>query len=141
MSTVGAGRRWRSAPIAVVAATALVGAGCGSDDFENEPRVPVSYEVTAKVDAKQVVVSPDSCGAGLAGFTIANLSDDPVRFTLDGPVDAASDEIQAGSVGDLKVELEEGDYEVTAGAGADVKPDDLAIGPLRQSAQNDLLLP
>jgi hypothetical protein len=93
------------------------------------------------VDSGKVVVSPNRFGAGLVTFTIANLSDSPVRFTLSGPRDAATQEIQPGTPANLKVAMTEGDYQVTAGSGVDVKPATVKVGPERASSQNKLLLP
>lgn len=145
MGTRGAGRASRSGSRAALAALALTAglslAACGSSDFPNEPRSPAPIEVTAKVDSKKVVVSPSRFGAGLVNFTIANLSDSPVRFTLSGPKDAATSEIQPGTPAYLKVNLPEGSYQATAGRGAKVRPATVTIGPERASSQNKLLLP
>ena len=48
-------------------------AGCGRDDFENDPRPPLPAEVSIELGQKEVVVSPAEFGAGLVNFTIANL--------------------------------------------------------------------
>jgi hypothetical protein len=125
-----------------LAVLALGGAGCGSDDHPNEPRPPTPFEVTAKVDEDQVVVSPSQFGAGLAVFTISNQSDDVVQVALEGPTEAVSEPIEAGGVTDgFKVPMEEGAYEVTAGEDSRAKPAELLIGPKRKSSQNKLLLP
>jgi hypothetical protein len=145
MSTRGSGRASRATRRATAAALGIVAAlalgACGSKDFANEPRPPAPIEVTAKVDSSKVVVSPSKFGAGLVTFTIANLSDSPVRFTLSGPTDAASEEIQPGTPANLKVNLAEGDYQATAGSGVNVKPAKVTVGPERKSSQNKLLLP
>jgi hypothetical protein len=121
-------------------ATLSLGA-CGSSDFANDPRPAAPIEVTAKVDSKEVQVSPNKFGAGVIDFTVANLSQSPVRFTLSGPKDASSPEIQPGSPGYLKVQLPEGSYQVTAGSGVRVKPASVTVGAKRKSSQNKLLLP
>ena len=81
---------WRRRRTGLLAAAgiALIGAaGCGSDDFANDPRPPAPIELTAKVDDRKVSVSPveidgEPIGAGLATVTIANLTDDEVQLTL-----------------------------------------------------------
>ena len=73
--------------------------------------------VTAKVASGQVQVSPDRFGAGLVKFTITNLSDFPVRFTLSGPKDAATPPIQPGDPANMKLNLPQGNYQATAGHG------------------------
>jgi hypothetical protein len=134
--------RRRVAPLASLAVLALVLAACGKeDDFDNEPRPATPLNVTASVKEREVTVSPSEVGAGLVVFTVANESSDPARFTLDGPVDGASDEIPPGGTGTLKSSLEEGSYEVTAGEGSKARGDRLKVGPPRPTAQNDVLLP
>jgi hypothetical protein len=128
----------------IVAATALgLGAtGCGGrDDFENEPRQPAPIEITASIKDRAVEVSPSDVGAGLATFTIANLSDDPAQLTISGPTDDASNEIPPGGTGNLKATLREGTYEVSAGEDARPRSGELEVGPERASSQNELLLP
>jgi hypothetical protein len=134
-------RRRVVAPLSALAVLVFA-VGCGSeDDFENEPRAAVPVDLTASVNDKKVDVSPGSVGAGLVNFTIANQASDPVRFTLVGPTDEATNEIPPGTVASLKVNLEEGDYEASAGEGSDIRPDKLAVGPERPSSQNELLQP
>jgi len=146
MSTWGARRAAQSvrttllASIVVLSALALT--ACGSSDFPNDPRPPAPREISAKVDDKQVVISPNRIGAGLGVFTVANLSDSPIRFTVSGQkTEATTPEIQPGLPANLKVNLREGDYQVTAGGGLGIKPATLTVGPERQSSQNRLLLP
>jgi hypothetical protein len=161
MSTRGAGRaprRARQTSFAALATLAALSLGaCGSSDFTNEPpRAAASIAVAARVDQREVVVSPDHFGAGLVNFTITNFSDAPIRFTLSGPKETASQQIPpgapAGSSGSqtppvtpttasLKVELPEGRYEVTAGQGSSAQPDTIEVGPKRPSSSERLLLP
>lgn len=125
-----------------LAALGLAVAGCGSNDHPNDPRPPKPLEITARVDDEVVDVSPNEFGAGLVVFTVSNQSDGVVELTLDGPVAATSQPIEPGSVtDDFKVNLQEGDYEVTGGTESDAKATQLVIGPERPSAQDDLLLP
>ena len=134
----------RRACLAVAGAALLAAAGCGSSDFENDPRPPVPVDVSANVTSDHVLVSPNKVGGGLANFTVSNQSDSPVRFTLVGPApqdNLATGEIPPGGVGNLKAPLHEGRYEVTAGGNSRIQPDTLEVGPERKSSQNDLLLP
>jgi hypothetical protein len=142
MSIRGAGRASRRATFAALAAAAAVSLGaCGSDDVDNNPRPAAPINVTARVDSDKVVVSPDRFGAGLVNFTIANLSDSVVRFTLTGPRDTATPEIQPGAPGTLKVELPEGSYQATAGDGVAIQAATVEVGPKRPSSRDKLLLP
>ena len=135
------GRAPRRATIAVLAAaSALSLAACGEDDVDNNPRPSAPIQVAARVDSEQVVVSPPRFGAGLVNITVANLSDTPVRFTLTGPKETATPEIQPGAPASLQVELPEGSYQATA-EGSGVRPATVEVGPTRQSSRNELLLP
>ena len=136
--------RPRAAVGAAVLGLAVAGAGCGEDDFPNEPRAAAPISVTAKVDPKKVVVSPREFGAGLVNFTVSNQSDDVIRLTLVGPGpedNAESGEVPPNGVGSLKAEMSEGDYEISAGERSDAQPAQVTVGPARETSQNDLLLP
>ena len=133
-------RRRVVAPLSALAVLMLAGCG-GEDDFENEPRAALPVDLTASVSDKKVDVSPGEVGAGLVNFTIANQASDPVRFTLVGPTDEASNEIPPGTVASLKVNLEEGDYEAGAGEGSDIRADALSVGAERPTSQTELLQP
>lgn len=123
-----------------VGLAALIVAGCGRDDFENDPRPPVPAEITVKIGDGGVTVSPSQFGAGLVNFTIANFEDEPAVFQIEGPVDAVSDEIPGNGTQNIKVELDTGDYEASAD-GVDARPFAFTVGEERESGQNDLLLP
>lgn len=125
-----------------LAALGMVAVGCGSEDHPNEPRPPKPIETTVRIDEEAVDVSPSEFGAGLTVFTISNQSDAVVELTVDGPVAATSQPIQPNGVSDdFKVNMEEGEYEVSAGTESRAKPTQLVIGPERPSAQDELLLP
>jgi hypothetical protein len=123
---------------------AVAGASCGDDDFANEPRPAAPVVLTAKVDSKQIVVSPAKLGAGLVNITVSNQSEDPVRLTLVGPGsedNLEGSEVPPGGVGNLKASLDEGDYEVNGGERSDARPAKLKVGPPRPSSSGDVLLP
>jgi hypothetical protein len=126
--------------VAVAAAAALLVAGCGRDDFENEPRPAVPAEVAVKISQSGVGVSPKEFGAGLVNFTIANLTERAGTLAISGPVDADSGEIPPGAGETLKVEMKTGNYEASAD-GIGVRPFSFTVGPERPSGQNELLLP
>jgi hypothetical protein len=119
---------------------ALIVAGCGRDDFENDPRPPVPAEVSVKIARSGVGISPREFGAGLVNFTIANLTQTPGTLAISGPVDADSNEIPPGSAETLKVEMKSGSYEASV-SGIAVRPFSFTVGPQRPSGQNELLLP
>lgn len=128
-----------AAAVAGLAAGAVLVAGCGAEDFPNEPRPPAPVELSARINNGGVVVAPKEIGAGLATITISNQSPDSTSLVLEGPTDEASDEILGGDTGSMKVALKEGEYEVTDGE--DSRATELVVGPERESSQNDLLLP
>jgi hypothetical protein len=132
--------RGRALLIAAALVTALAVAGCGREDFENEPRPPVPAEVSVKIGNDGVAVSPREFGAGLVNFTIANLTTDSGTLAIRGPIDASSDEIPPAGTGSIKVDMETGTYEASV-SGIAVQPFNFTVGPERASGQNELLLP
>jgi hypothetical protein len=134
-------RRGRGVLLALTAVSVLIVAGCGRDDFENDPRPPVPDEITVKIGDDGVLVSPAAFGAGLVNFTIANLSDDDAALAIEGPTTATSDQIPPGGNAILKTQMESGSYQFTAEGPPKVEPFQLQVGPERASGQNDLLLP
>jgi hypothetical protein len=125
---------------AAAALTVLVVAGCGRDDFKNEPRPPVPAEVSVKIGTDGVAVSPKAFGAGLVNFTVANLTTDPGTLSIHGPVSADSGEIPPAGTDTVKVDMKTGSYEASV-SGIAVRPFDFTVGPERPSGQNELLLP
>ena len=125
---------------AALVVVALLVAGCGRDDFENNPRPPIPAEVSVKIAKDGVAVSPKEFGAGLANFTIANLTTRPGTLAIHGPVEADIDVIPAAGTGTIKVEMKTGSYEASV-SGIAVRPFSFTVGPERPSGQNDLLLP
>jgi hypothetical protein len=120
--------------------TALAIAGCGRDDFKNDPRPPIPAEVSVKIAKDGVAVSPNEFGAGLVNFTIANLTTGAGTLAIHGPVNADSSEIPPAGTDMVKVEMKTGSYEASV-SGIAVRPFSFTVGPERSSGQNELLLP
>jgi hypothetical protein len=118
----------------------VVVAGCGRNDFKNDPRPPIPAEVSVKFATDGVAVSPKEFGAGLVNFTIANLTNQAGSFAIHGPVNATSDEIGPGDATTIKVQMKTGSYEASVD-GIAVRPFSFTVGPERPSGQNHLLLP
>jgi hypothetical protein len=144
MATRGArraSRRGRLAALAIPAVVAgLLFAGCGAEEFPNNPRIAAPIEVSARVDSNRVQVSPNKFGAGLVNFTVANLSGSPVTFNVTGPTKGSTVEIQPGAPDYLKMNLKEGTYEASASK-ARIRPATINVGPDRKSSQNEVLEP
>ena len=123
-----------------VGLAAVIVAGCGRDDFENDPRPPVPAEIGVKIGDGEVAVSPAEFGAGLVTFTVANFDEEPAVLVIEGPVDAVSNEVPPGGNLQIKTELESGEYEASAD-GVEARPFTFTVGPERESGQDELLLP
>jgi hypothetical protein len=129
------------------AVAAALAAGCGEDDFENEPRPPVPMELSGVIQEDKVTVSPSrDIGAGPFVITISNQTDSEHTIKLEGE----SIQEQVGPVAPLDTAtiqrtLEPGTYEVSAGTPRAVRrriaPASLDIGEERESSNNELLLP
>ena len=126
--------------IAAVIVAGLILAGCGRNDFKNDPRPPIPAEVSVKIAKDGVAVSPKEFGAGLVNFTIANLTTQPGTLAIQGPVNADSEEIVPAGTGTIKVDMRPGSYEASV-SGVAARPFSFTVGPERSSGQNDLLLP
>jgi hypothetical protein len=133
-------RRGRALVALAVGLAALAIAACGRDDFDNDPRPPLTAQITVKIGDGEVVVSPREFGAGLVNFQIANFESTPATLSIEGPTEAVSEEIPARGNNSLKTEVETGSYEASAD-GVEATPFSFEVGPQRESAQNDLLLP
>ncbi len=126
----------------VLAAVALVAlAGCGSDDFANDPRPAAPLEATVEITDAAVEISPSAFGAGLVNFTIANNSSDEATFALAGPTEETSEPIPANGNTTFNVPMETGTYKAGVYRKDSIKPFEIRVGAERPSAQNELLLP
>jgi hypothetical protein len=123
------------------AVAALVLAGCGSSDFPNEPRASAPIEITVSIGPRAVKIAPTRVGAGIANFTVANLSSNPASFRLSGPTNPRpTSQIEPGAPTNVSVDLKSGDYQVSA-PGSGMRATSLSVGAPRPSSQNKLLLP
>jgi hypothetical protein len=137
--------RARATTAAVLAAGVVV-AGCGDEDFANDPRPPVPVELTGVIQDDAVTVSPSRLGAGPILITISNQTRNQATITLEG----ASIRERVGPVPPLDTAtiqrtLAPGLYEVQAGSDValarEIRPAELEIGRERDSSSSDLLLP
>lgn len=132
---------------AAAAAVAVGIAGCGSDDdYKNEPRPPAPIVLTASVSKDRISVSPASFGAGPVSLIITNQTGAPVEVTFEsrgaakGGFSQKTGPINPADTATVKADVPEGGAVVKVGS-SDVEPATLRVGPLRESSQNQLLLP
>lgn len=125
----------------LAAAASLALAACGEEDFPNDPRPPSPIDLTANITDREVILGAEEIGAGIVNVTVTNQSKDPAMLTFDGPTIVNGPELPPNTVGSVKANFEEGEYEVTGGEEAPAVPSVLVVGPERESSQNDLLLP
>lgn len=133
----------RNCAVALLAVAAVVGGGCGAEDFPNEPRPASAIELSARIDDDGVQLAPGSVGAGLATITISNQSDEDVQLDFNGPSNESNrstNPIPAGGVSSLRLSLEQGDYTIEPDVDS-IADGRLRVGADRPSAQNELLLP
>ena len=76
-------RGWPAWTLTIVGAVCVL-AGCGEDDFANEPRPAVAKELTGVIQDSGVSVSPSKEGAGPFLITISNQTKEPHTVTLEG---------------------------------------------------------
>ena len=133
-------RRGRALVALAAGLAALTIGACGGDDNENEPRPPTPAEISIQIADDGLTVSPSEFGAGIANITIVNFSAVANAVEIDGPTAGESPELAPGTSNVLKMETEPGDYEAALLEG-DSKPFRFVVGPERESANNELLLP
>jgi hypothetical protein len=133
-------RRGRALLVPATVLVVLLVAGCGRNDFKNDPRPPVPAEISVRISNDGVGVSPKEFGAGLVNFTVANLTNQTGSLAIHGPVSASSGEVAPGDAATVKVQMKTGSYEASA-EGIGVRPSSFTVGPERPSGQNQLLLP
>ena len=142
-------RRIRAGALPALCACGLAFAGCGEDDFENEPRPPVPKQLTGVITEREVTVSPSAEGAGPFVITISNQTEASQTVTLEssggGTIREQVGPINPLDTATLQKTLAPGDYEVRAGSSAavpkEIAPATLRIGRARPNSNNRLLLP
>jgi hypothetical protein len=142
-------RAGRIATAAVVLGVAIGLAACGNEkEYANDPRPPSPINVGASISDQGVLVSPRRMGGGPVVLVATNQSGDAQTLTIqpvrleDGQAGTkgSTQEIEPTGTDDLKITLRQGVYLVRTGDSA-IKPARIVVGPERESAQNQLLLP
>jgi hypothetical protein len=152
--------------VGVLAALALLAAGCGVQQHANEPRPQPPTRVSVAITEGAITARPPRIAFGpeptrqipqnqrdaqpgarsrapLAVVLVAaNLTDFESRLEVRGHgKDATSGPLVANGNGTFQVDLPAGVYTLSAADIPAAKPAKLAVGPYRSSSQNDLLLP
>jgi hypothetical protein len=139
------GSRRVGALLGVAISAALV-AGCGDEDFKNDPRPPVPIGLSGVIQADRVTVSPARVGAGPIVITISNQTQRRRTITLEGEtLVTRQGPIEPGDTATIQRTLAPGSYEVRAGSPTavrrEIEPAVLDIGAERPASNNDLMLP
>jgi hypothetical protein len=129
-----------------LAIAAVLVAGCGEEDFKNEPRAPIREALTGVIQPDAVTVSPSKLGAGPVEITISNQTDATHSVTLEGKaVVERGGTVAPGATTTIQKTLQPGTYEVKAGqtkaVRREIRPAVLTIGKERKNSNNDVLLP
>jgi hypothetical protein len=135
--------RARSGGAAMLAVLALAVAGCGSDDeARSEQRPPVPVNISVQIGAERVTASPDSIGAGPVTLLVSNQSGAAQTVTADGPrVRRTIGPIPPDDTATVKLTMGTGEFTIAAEESAGLDPATIRVGPPRDTAQNELLLP
>jgi hypothetical protein len=128
---------------ALLTATLLVLAGCGSSHRADLDRPPPTINITVAIHPGRVELSPKRIGGGPVVLYVANLSRRAQRLTLAtgtrGPgIRRTTNPIAPQGTARLSVDVSRGVYVVSARHGLSAR---LRVGARRPSAQNDLLSP
>jgi hypothetical protein len=141
-SLSGASRR-RGGLALALSALALLVAGCGSDDeARSEQRPPVAVNVSVHIGPDRITSSPAEVGAGPATLLVTNQSGASQTLTIEGPrLSRTVGPIPPDDTATLKINTSPGDFKISAEEASALRPATLAVGPARESGQNELLLP
>jgi hypothetical protein len=149
-----------------VLAVGILGAGCGTDTHANDPRPPVTAEVSVSITDTSISAQPGKVGVEpstraslnqnegedqpeadrkaplVVNFTAINMTttDTTLEIRGAGGFEKRSGPIVARGNTAFKVGLPNGNYTLEA-ADLGAKPASFFVGSDRASAQNDLLLP
>ena len=137
----------RAQGVAILAAMAALAAGCGDEDFENEPRPPVTMQLSGVIQDDKVTISPSrNIGAGPFEITVSNQTDAAHTLILEGEsINERVGPVQPADTATIRQTLAPGSYEVRAGSEKavprEIRPAVLDIGEEREDSNSELLLP
>jgi hypothetical protein len=140
--------RLRALPLAALATTLFIAAGCGDDtSYKNKLKPPEPINVTANVSNSRVSVSPNAFGAGPIVLIITNQTTRRQDVTLETDalngkpgIKQSTSITPQGGTAQLQVDVTEGNYSLRVDDDS-VSPAKIAVGSQRGSSQNELLQP
>lgn len=124
--------------LVLLAASAL--AGCGSDDYANNPRPPAVLAVSVFVGEDQLAYSPRDFGAGPTQFIIVNQTGADQNVIISSDRDERSVKVAGQQSVKQKMTVEPGFLSIEADNSVG-DPLEIEVGPKRESAQQDLNQP
>jgi hypothetical protein len=124
-------------------AFAALAIGCGGDDeARSEERPPVPINISVSLNEDSVTASPTEFGAGPITLLISNGSGASQTLTIDGPrLRRSVGPINPQDTATVRLRVQPGEHTLSAEESAGLREGTLPVGPERESAQNDLLLP
>lgn len=133
--------------LAALASGAVAVGSCGDDeDFPNNRRPPAVIRVTASISADEISVNRDRFGAGPVDLLITNLTGSSHEVALNSEesaarrVDQRTGPINPSDTASMKIDLRRGEYQLSVPAPG-IESATIAVGPPRDSAQDQLLQP
>lgn len=132
-----------AALVAVLVALMLAVGGCGGDDeARSEQRPPVSINVSVLIGTGDITASPAKFGAGPVTLLVSNQSGAAQSLTIDGPrLRRLVGPIPPEDTATVKLTMGTGEFTISAEDSAGLERATITVGPPRDSAQNQLLLP
>ncbi len=138
----GPRRRGLISLAAGAAAIGLAACGGGGTHFENEPRPPVTVDLSVYIDNSHVSISPTKVGAGPVILYVTNQASGTETLAIKdagGGAVATSGHINSGQTAQVTADLKTGTYDIASGT--KIPPAKLRITKARKNADNVLLQP
>jgi len=148
VSSTGAQRGALRVAVATALVATLAGAGCGSEEFPNEPRAPAPITVSAVIAPRGVTVSRARFGAGPVELLASNQTPTSQRLQLRSLRLAAggaslaqtTGPINPGGTASLHADVDAGTYLVSVRSSA-IEPARVVVSAQRAGARDRLLQP
>lgn len=135
-----AGALPRAAALALLVLLALSAAGCGADDYANNPRPPAVIAVSVFIGEDRIAYSPREFGAGPAQFIIVNQTGTDQNVTISSDRNERTVPVARSQSVKQKLTVEPG-YLLIEADNTAAEPLEIEVGPERESAQQDLNQP